>query len=173
MRCDLLLHRRTFLRAHAVVEKILAGKTIALFGTGATTRAKKMATFAWIRTEAPALPALRRTVRLREFLTVLRTFAPAALFAAFVACWTDAFRRCKIVHVKISPSLSCDYFLPVDRLDVAEIVVVVHAHTPVENIYDRINRDKLKIVANEMSFVLNFSFNKYNSYIINILIILV
>jgi len=145
------LHRRTFLRAYAVVEEIFTGKTIALFRTGTTTRAKKMATFAWIRTEAPALPALGRTVRLREFLTVLRTFAPAALFAAFVACWTRAFRRCKIVHVKVFSSLACDYFLPIDSLDVAEIVIVVHAHTPVEYIYDESIATKLNIVAQDNS----------------------
>lgn len=129
------MHGRTFLRAHAVVEEIFTRETIALFGTGTTTRAKKMATFARIRTEAPALPALGRTVRLRELLTVLRTFAPAALLAALVACRAGAFRRCKIVHVKVSSTLACDYFLPIDSLDVAEIVVVVHAHAPVEDIY--------------------------------------
>lgn len=145
------MHRRTFLRADAVVEEVLTGKTVALFGTGTTTRAKKMTTFARIRAEAPALPALRRTVRLREFLTVLRTLAPAALLAAFVACWTGAFRRRKIVHVKVPSTLARDYFLPIDSLDVAEIVVVVHAHAPVENIYDEINRGKLNLVPNEMS----------------------
>lgn len=167
------MHRRTFLRAHAVVEEILTGKTIALFGTGTTARAKKMTTFARIRTEAPALPALRRTVRLREFLTVLRAFAPAALFAALVARWTGAFRRRKIVHVKISSPLACDYFLPIDGLDVAEIVVVVHAHAPVENVYDEINRDEVKSRSKRDDSFLNFSFNKYlnNFRIINILMI--
>lgn len=131
----LLLHGRTFLRAHAIVKEILACKTVALFRTGTTTSAKKMATLARIRTEAPALPALRRAIRLRVSLTVLRTFAPATLLAALVASWTGAFRRCKIVHVKVSAPLTGDYFLPIDSLDVAEVVVVVHAHAPVEYVY--------------------------------------
>lgn len=139
----LLLHGRTFLRAHAIIEEILAGKTVALFGAGTATGAKKMATLAWIRTETPALPALGRTVRLRVPLTIFRALTPAALFAAFVAFRTDAFRRCKIIHVKISSSLTGDYFLPIDRPDMAEIVVVVHAHAPVEYIYGEINCDEL------------------------------
>lgn len=138
-----LLHGRTFLRAHAIVEEILAGKTVALFGPGTATGAKKMTTLAWIRTETPTLPALRRTVCLRVPLTVFRALTPAALFAAFVAFRTYAFRRCKIVHVKISSGLTGDYFLPIDRLDMAEIVVVVHAHAPVEYIYGEINRGEL------------------------------
>lgn len=147
------MHGRTFLGAHAIVEEILAGKTVALFGTGTATGAKKMATLAWIRTETPALPALRRTVRLRVLLTVLRTFAPATLFAALVAFWTVAFWRCKIVHVKVSASWTGDYFLPIDRLDVAEIVVVVHAHAPVEYIYGEINRE-LGTIAHRFKFLL-------------------
>jgi len=135
------LHGRTFLGAHAIVEEILAGKTVALFGTGAATGAKKMATLAWIRTETPALPALRRAVRLRVLLTVLRALAPATLFAALVAFRTVAFRRRKIVHVKVPASRTGDYFVPIDRLDMAEVVVVVHAHAPVEYIYGEINRE--------------------------------
>jgi hypothetical protein len=150
------LHRRTFLRAHAVIEEIFTGKTVALFGTSTTTRAKKMATFARIRTEASALPALRRTVRLRELLTVLRTFAPAALFATFIARWTYSFWRCKIVQVKVFSALACDYFLPINSLHVTEIVVVVHAHAPVEYIYDEIKCGKLDVVANEMTSHLKF-----------------
>ena len=141
------MHRRTFLRAHAIVKEVLTGKAVALFGTGTTTRAKKMATFAWIRTEAPALPALRRTVRFRELLTILWTFAPAALLATLVTCCTSAFRCCKIIHIKVSSSLACDYFLPIDSLDVAEIVVVVHAHAPIEYIYDEINRGELELLS--------------------------
>jgi len=88
----LLLHGRTFLRAYAIIEEILAGKTVALFGTGTATSAKKMTTFARIGTEAPALPALWRAVRLRVSLTVLRTLAPTTLLAAFVALRTDTLR---------------------------------------------------------------------------------
>jgi hypothetical protein len=136
----LLLHGRAFLRAHAIIEEILAGKTVALFGTGTATSAKKMTTFARIGTEAPALPALWRAVRLRVPLTVLRTLAPTTLLTAFVALWTDTLRRCEIVHVKVSTPLAGDYFLPIDGLDMAEIVVVVHAHASVEYVYDEINR---------------------------------
>lgn len=60
----LLLHGRAFLRAHTVVEEVFAGEAVALFRARAATGAKKMATLARIGPEAPALPALRRTVRL-------------------------------------------------------------------------------------------------------------
>lgn len=139
-RCHLLLHGRTFLGAHPVVEEILAGETVTLFGTGAATGAKEMATFTRIRAEASALPALGRAVRLRVPLTVLRTFAPAALLAALVAFRTDALRRREIIHIKVPSPLAGDYFLPIDSLDVAEIVVVVHAHAAVEYIYGEIDQ---------------------------------
>lgn len=137
------MHGRAFLRAHAVVEEVLAGKTIALFGTGTPTGAKKMATLARIRAEAPALPALRRAVRLRVPLTVLRAFAPAALLAASVAVRTGALRRREIVHVEVPAALTGNYFLPIDSLDVAEVVVVVHAHAAVEYVCGVINQSEL------------------------------
>lgn len=127
------------MRAYAVIEEILTGKTVALFRSSTATGAEKMATFARKRSEASALPALGRAVRLRILLTVLRTFAPATLRATIIARWTGAFRCRKIIHVKISSSLTGDYFLPIDSSDVAEIVVVVHAHASVEYIYDEIN----------------------------------
>lgn len=133
----LLLHGRAFLRAHTVIEEVLAGDTVALFRACAATGAKKMATLPRIGPEAPALPALRRTVCLRVLLTVLRPLAPAALLAALIAGCTGAFRRRKIVHVGVHCTRPCDYFLPVDRADVAQVVVVVHAHTAVEDIWQR------------------------------------
>lgn len=137
------MHRWTFLRAHPVVVEVLAGKTVALFRTGAATGAKEMTAFARIRSEASTLPALGRAVRLRVPLTVLRTFAPAALRAAVVARRTDALRCRKIVHVMVIAPHTGDYFVPIDRLDVAEIVVVVHAHASVEYICGEINRSEL------------------------------
>lgn len=131
----LLLHGRAFLRAHTVIEEVLAGDAVALFRACAATGAKKMATLPRIGPEAPALPALRRTVCLRVLLTVLRPLAPAALLAALIAGCTGAFRRRKIVHVGVHCTRPCDYFLPVDRADVAQVVVVVHAHAAVEYIW--------------------------------------
>lgn len=130
----LLLHGRAFLRAHTVVEEVFTSDTVALFRARAATGAKKMATLPRIGSEAPALPALRRTVRLGVFLTILRPFAPAALLAALIAWRANAFRRREIVHVNVRRALTGDYFVPVDRTDVAEIVVVVHAHAAVEDI---------------------------------------
>lgn len=132
------MHGWTFLRAHAVVEEVLAGETVALLGTITATGAKKMATLAGIRAEAPALPALRRAICLRVSLTVFRALAPAALLAAFVAIRTDALRRREIVHVKVFTPLPGNYFLPINGLDVAEVVVVVHAYASVEYIYNEI-----------------------------------
>lgn len=133
----LLLHGRTFLRAYAVVEEVLACDAVALFRACAATGAKKMATLARIGPEAPALPTLRRTVCLGVLLTVLRPLAPAALLAALIAWRTGAFRRREIVHVGVRCIRPGDYFVPVDLLDVAQVVVVVYAHAPVEDIWQR------------------------------------
>lgn len=134
-RLHLLLHGRTFLRTHAVVEEVLACDAVALFRACAATGAKKMATLARIGPEAPALPTLRRTVCLGVLLTVLRPLAPAALLAALIAWRTGAFRRREIVHVRVRCIRPGDYFVPVDLLDVAQVVVVVYAHAPVEDIW--------------------------------------
>lgn len=137
------MHRWTFLCADAVVEEILAGQTVALLGAGTPAGAKKMATLAWIRAEAPALPTLGRAVRLRVPLTVLWAFAPATLFAACITVRTSALRRRKVVHVEVPAALPGNYFLPIDSLDVAEVVVVVHAHAPVEYVCGMINQGEL------------------------------
>lgn len=94
-----------------------------------------MATLSWIGPEAPALPALGRTVRLRVPLAILRPLAPASLLAALIAVRADALRRREIVHVEVRPTLASDYFVPVDRFDVAQVVIVVHAHAPVQDIW--------------------------------------
>ena len=94
-----------------------------------------MATLARIGPEAPALPTLRRTVCLGVLLTVLRPLAPAALLAALIAWRTGALRRREIVHVRVRCIRPGDYFVPVDLLDVAQVVVVVYAHAPVEDIW--------------------------------------
>lgn len=131
------MHGRTFLRAHTVVKEVLACDTVALFRSRAATSAKKMTTLPRIRAKTPALPALRRTVRLRIFLTVLGPVAPAALLAALIASATGTLRRRKIVHIKIRPTWAGDYFVPVDCLNVAQVVVVVHAHASIEDICER------------------------------------
>lgn len=131
------MHGRTFLRAYTVVEEVLAGDAVALFRSRAATGAKKMATLPRFGPEAPALPALRRTVCLRVLLTVLRPLAPAALLAALIARRTGAFRRREIVHVGVRCIRTGDYFVPVDRADVAQVVVVVYAHAAVEDICQR------------------------------------
>lgn len=129
-----LLHGRTLLRTDSIVEEVLAGEAVALFRTDAATGAKKMTTLARIGPEAPALPALRRAVRLGIPLTVLGSLSPASLLATLVALRTGAFGRSEIIHVQVFPTLTRYYFFPVDRFDVAEVVVVVHTHASVENV---------------------------------------
>lgn len=129
------MHGRAFLRADTVVEEVFAGETVALFRARAATGAKKMATLPRIGPEAPALPALRGRVRFRVPLAVLGPLAPATLLAALIAGRAYALRRCEIVHVEIIPALAGDYFVPVDRADMAEVVIVVHAHAAVEDVW--------------------------------------
>lgn len=93
-----------------------------------------MTALARIRTETPALPALRRTIRLRKSLTIVGALAPASLLAALVALGARTLRRREIVHVEILSSRTSYDLVPVYRLDVAEIVVVEHTDASVENI---------------------------------------
>lgn len=94
-----------------------------------------MAAFARLLTETPALPALRRTISLGELLTVVRALAPAALRATFVALGTRALRqRQAVVLVEVLAVRRRQDLVPVDCLDVTEVVVVEHTYAAVQYI---------------------------------------
>jgi hypothetical protein len=60
-------------------------QAVTLFGSCATTCAKKMTAFTRIWAKTSALPALWATVHLGKPLTILRAFTPASMLAAVVA----------------------------------------------------------------------------------------
>ena len=110
-------------------------QAVGLFGAGAAPGTEEMATFPWPRSEAPAAVALGRAVDLAELLAVVGSLAPAPVLARLVAGGAVPLRLREVVHVDVLRPRPRDDLLPLDGLDVAEVVVVQDAHTALEDIW--------------------------------------
>ena len=110
-------------------------QAVGLFGPGAPSRAEEVATLPWPGSEAPAAVALGRAVDLAELLAVVGSLSPAPVLARLVARRAVPLRFREIVHVDVLRPRPCDDLLPLDRLDVAEVVVVQDAHAALEDIW--------------------------------------
>lgn len=131
------LHGRTLLRAETVVVEVAAREAVALLGALAAARAEQVTALAGVGSEAAALPALRAAVVLGELLAVLGSFAPAARAAALVASGALPLGGGEVVHVDVLCLGTGDDLVPADGLHVAQVVVVVDAHTAAENVAQR------------------------------------
>jgi hypothetical protein len=98
-----------------------------------------MTAFTGIWAKTSALPALRAAIHLGKLLTVLRAFTPATLFTAIVAGWTRSLRQWEVVDIHILCFWPCDDLIPVNGLDVTEIVIVEQTHASTKDIYKTIN----------------------------------
>ena len=110
-------------------------QAVGLFGPGAPSRAEEVATLPWPGSEAPAAVALGRAVDLAELLAVVGSLSPAPVLARLVARRAVPLRFREVVHVDVLRPRPCDDLLPLDRLDVAEVVVVQDAHAALEDIW--------------------------------------
>lgn len=88
-----------------------------------------MAALARLGSEATPLVALRTAVDFGEFLAILGSFAPAAGLARLVTSRTLTLRLREIVNVENLGIGARDNLLPVDRLHVAQVVVVEQSAT--------------------------------------------
>ena len=94
-----------------------------------------MATLARFGAEAPTTVALSSAVGLGELLAVVGTLAPAAGLAGLVAWGAVPLGLLEVVDVDVSAlGGPGDDLVPLDGLDVAEVVVVENTHTPLENV---------------------------------------
>ena len=109
-----------------------------MFGSGATTSAEEVAAFPGLGPEASALVALGAAVDLREPLAVLGALAPTSLRAGLVAWRAVALGLVEVVVVDVLGVGAGDDLLPVDGLDVAEVVVVQDANAAFKNIWKKI-----------------------------------
>ena len=95
-----------------------------------------MATLARLGTETPTAVTLSSAVGLGELLAVVGSLAPAASLAGLVARGAVSLGLLEVVDVDISTlGGPGDDLVPLDGLDVAEVVVVENAHTPLENVW--------------------------------------
>ncbi len=112
-------------------------QAVRLFRPGATSGAEEVTTFSRFRPEAPTLVTLRAAVDLRELLAVLRTFAPAAGCARLVAGGAVPLGFVELVVVNVLGVGAGDDLLPLDGLDVAQVVVVQYADTTLQDICEK------------------------------------
>lgn len=128
------LHRWTLLLADAIVVEVLARQTVGLGRTGTTAGTEQMATFPRFRPKTASLRALRRTVQLAKPLTVVCALSPASHLTGRMTRRAHPFGRRKVKRI-LHARLRCrQYLLPVDRLHVAQIVVVEEPDRPAENV---------------------------------------
>ena len=110
-------------------------QAVGLFGARAPPGTEEMATLPWPGSEAPATVALGRAVDLAELLAVVGSLAPAPVLAGLVAGGAVPLRFREVVHVDVLRPRPRDDLLPLDGLDVAEVVVVQDAHAALEDIW--------------------------------------
>ena len=94
-----------------------------------------MATLSRLGPEAPPAVALRAAVELGELLAVVRALAPAAGGAGLVAGHAAALGLLELVDVDEAVAGTGDDLVPLDGLDVAQVVVVHDAHAPLEDVW--------------------------------------
>lgn len=129
-----LLHGRTLLFAHTIVEEVAAGEAVLLRWTRASSGTEQVAALSWLSTEAASARALRRARTLAKLLAVLGTFAPTTRSTTAVTLLALPFGRREVVHVGHVRGRPGNDLVPVYGLHVAQIVVVEDAHGSVEDI---------------------------------------
>ena len=102
----------------------LTYQAIGLFGSGTSSGAEKMTTFAGLRSETSALMTLRTAVDLGELLAILRALTPTSCRAGLVAGRAVALGLVELVVVEELGARPGDDLLPLDGLDVTQVVVV-------------------------------------------------
>ena len=94
-----------------------------------------MAALPGLGTKAPTTVALGSTVSLGELLAVVGSLPPAPSLAGLMAGGALSLRLLEVVDVDISALRGPgDDLIPLDGLDVAEVVVVENAHAALQNI---------------------------------------
>ena len=94
-----------------------------------------MATLSRLRAKAPSAVTLSSAVCLGELLAVVGPLAPAAGLAGLVARRAVSLGLLEVVDVDVSAlRRPGDDLIPLDGLDMAEVVVVENAHTALQNI---------------------------------------
>ena len=94
-----------------------------------------MAALPWLGSKAASTVALSCTVGLGELLAVGRTLAPAPGLAGLMTRAALSLRLLEVVDVDVSAlRRPGDDLIPLDGLDMAEVVVVENAHAALQNI---------------------------------------
>ncbi len=102
----------------------LTYQAIGLLWSGTSSGAEQMTTFARLRSETPALMTLRTAIDLGEFLAILRSLTPTTCRAGLVAGRAVTLGLVELVVVEKFGTGPGDDLLPLDGLDVAQVVVV-------------------------------------------------
>ena len=110
-------------------------QTVGGLGAGAASGTEEMAALPGLGPEAAATVALSGAVGLGELLAVGGALAPAPFLAGLMARGALSLRLLEVVDVDVSAlRRPGDDLIPLDGLDMAEVVVVENAHTALQNI---------------------------------------
>ena len=93
-----------------------------------------MAALSGLGAETPSAMALGAALELGELLAVLGSLAPAPAAARLVAGSAVSLGLCKVVGKEVFGGCPADDLLPLDRLDVAQVVVVDDADASFQNV---------------------------------------
>ena len=118
------------------MSKFLTYQTVRLFWTRAPSSAEKVAAFSRIWSEASPAMTLWTAVDFRKLLAILRPLAPATILAGLVARGAISLGLLEVVDVVVFAERGDD-LRPLDRLDVAQVVVVHDAHTAIKNFWKK------------------------------------
>ena len=109
-------------------------QTIRLFWSSATSSTEEMATFSRLGSKTPSLVTLWAAIHFRELLTIVSTFAPTARSAGFVTGCAVSLGLVELVVIEQLGIRASDDLLPLDGLDVAQVVVVKDTNTTFQNV---------------------------------------
>lgn len=102
----------------------LTYQAIGLFWSSTSSGAEKVTTFSGFRSETPSLMTLRTAVDLGELLAILRTLTPTSGRAGLVTGGAVTLGLVELVVVEKFRAGPGDDLLPLDGLDVTQVVVV-------------------------------------------------
>jgi hypothetical protein len=109
-------------------------QAVTLLRPSTTASTGDMTALSRFRPIAPSLVTLGTAVDFGELLTVVLSFSPTTRLALGVAGWTLPLCLRVVVDIDVLGIHTTNDLIPIDCLDMTEVVIVEHAHIPSQNV---------------------------------------